>query len=67
MGADIIVGGFCIFFGMAHVLWAEQLYDYYLRHPVFRFVTGSTLGAMKVHGMILAVLGGGLVIRGTIT
>lgn len=66
MIGDILVGTFALGFGTAHVLWSEQMYDYYRRHAVFRFITGSTVGAMKVHGAILAVLGGALILRGVL-
>jgi len=64
--ADILLGSFALIFGAVHVIWPRQMYQYYQRSWL-RYFSGSSQGAMKVHGMLLAALGVVLIVLGLVT
>jgi hypothetical protein len=65
--AEIVIGALAAVFGAAHVVFTEQMYAYYQRHFLWRLFSGSTEGAMRVHGAILTALGIVVIIKGIAT
>jgi hypothetical protein len=53
----LVMGALATLFGAVHVVFGRQMYAYYRRHFLLRYLSLSTEGAMRVHGAILTAVG----------
>lgn len=57
MVTDLILGTFALVFGSIHLAWPRPVHRFYQRFMATRFISSSTVEAMRVHGALLVALG----------